>query len=152
MYVVLLLWAKRYYECMELEQEFMGKVVTKAIIEYGGKVLVVRDHEDDAVWELPGGHININENTKQAIEREIKEELGVAIVAGQLIYSEQIIHKGNGLPHLFLMFAATLTNPSQPFMVPSKEIAEVKWIDKKSIKELRVYEECERALEAFWKI
>jgi ADP-ribose pyrophosphatase YjhB (NUDIX family) len=137
---------------MDTDQDFNGWVAVKAIIVKDGKVLVVRDHHDSNIWEFPGGHLSVDENVADGLVREVKEEIGADIRIGNLIYSEQRIFKGRGTPHLFLMFAATLIYPSQPFMVPSQEIAEARWIDKTSFTDFKFYEECKNALEVFWKI
>lgn len=40
------------------------------------QVLVVH-HKKSSLWLIPGGHIDIGENLTEALNREIKEELGV---------------------------------------------------------------------------
>ncbi len=48
-----------------------------AIIKTSNKVLLVKQiHTQGEVWRLPGGFVEKGENPKNAIQREIKEELG----------------------------------------------------------------------------
>jgi ADP-ribose pyrophosphatase YjhB (NUDIX family) len=134
-----------------MEQHFLGKVATKAIIAKDGKILMTRDHKDNAIWDLPGGRINVGEDIENGLKREIIEELGVDIRFKALVYSEQLVHTGEGSPHLFITCEVTMVDPSQAFKVPSEELAEVKWVDKNTIKELKTYDNCMRALNAYWK-
>lgn len=134
-----------------MEQHFLGKVATKAIITKDGKVLMTRDHRDNAIWDLPGGRINAGENIEAGLRREVQEELGVDVRFKRLVYSEQLVHTGEGSSHLFITCKVTMDDPGQPFRVPSDELAEVKWVDKSTIKDLKTYDNCMRALEAFWK-
>jgi 8-oxo-dGTP pyrophosphatase MutT (NUDIX family) len=133
------------------EQHFLGKVATKAIIVKGEKILLARDHRNETIWELPGGRINVDESIEMALKREVLEELGVAVTIKDLIYSEQIIHTGDGSPHLFITCTASLVDENQPIHVPSEELAEIKWVDRSGIGELEVYGDQLRAINAYWK-
>lgn len=69
----------------------------KAIIEKGGKVLIVKTSDIDPApftWEIPGGGINWGEDLKEGFDREIKEELGedFEIEIGDPIYVAPWVH------------------------------------------------------------
>ena len=58
----------------------MIKVVT-AIIERDGKILLqrrARHREFGGLFETPGGKVDLNETDQQALERELREELGLS--------------------------------------------------------------------------
>jgi len=62
----------------------MHVVVAGALIENGAVLLVHRRPTRRAypdLWDLPGGHVEAGESELQALAREIREELGVHIVA-----------------------------------------------------------------------
>ncbi|MET8644515.1 NUDIX domain-containing protein [Streptomyces sp. NPDC004675] len=62
----------------------MHVVVTGALIENGAVLLVHRSPTRRAypdLWDLPGGHVEAGESELQALAREMREELGVHIVA-----------------------------------------------------------------------
>ncbi len=62
----------------------MHVVVTGALVENGAVLLVHRSPTRRAypdLWDLPGGHVEAGESELQALAREMREELGVRIVA-----------------------------------------------------------------------
>ena len=66
----------------------MLKVVC-ALIKKNNKVLIARRKTGDEYvlgkWEFPGGKVDLNEIDEDAIKREIKEELEIAVKAKSLI-------------------------------------------------------------------
>jgi len=61
--------------------------VVAAIIKKDDKILATQRGygEFKGGWEFPGGKMEIGENPRQALIREIKEELDIEIVIGELI-------------------------------------------------------------------
>ncbi|MEU5552844.1 NUDIX hydrolase [Micromonospora sp. NPDC047793] len=59
----------------------------KALIVKGDRVLLVRKATDDphnpGRWELPGGRLKQNESLDAALQREVMEEVGLAVVPGR---------------------------------------------------------------------
>jgi 8-oxo-dGTP pyrophosphatase MutT (NUDIX family) len=53
-------------------------------IAHDGKILLVR-HGLLKKWQIPGGLQEVGESIQQTLQREIKEELGLDLVAGPLI-------------------------------------------------------------------
>lgn len=67
--------------------------VVAAVIEQNGAFLVTRRPEGThlaGLWEFPGGKIDLGESHGQALQREIREELGVHIEVHDLIF--QVTH------------------------------------------------------------
>jgi ADP-ribose pyrophosphatase YjhB (NUDIX family) len=58
-----------------------------AAIVADGRILLVRRLSDPEAgrWGLPGGKVDLYETVIAAVEREIREELGIAITAGKLL-------------------------------------------------------------------
>lgn len=133
-------------------EHFSGNVGVKAIVEKDGMVLMTRDHKDTDWWDLPGGRIHTGEGAVQALVREVQEELGVSITVGQFVDSCQVVHTQAGSNHLFLTFHTALQDPTASFRVPSEELAEVRWITQKDLGELNIYENCLKALRAYWEL
>ena len=71
--------------------EDMFHVAVKAIIQYKGKVLIIKRSEYDSanafVWEFPGGRIHFREDLQNALSREVKEETGLIVSVGDILYA-----------------------------------------------------------------
>ncbi|MGH7300145.1 MAG: 8-oxo-dGTP diphosphatase MutT [Candidatus Rokuibacteriota bacterium] len=62
--------------------------VVAAVIERGGKILIARRPAAThlgGLWEFPGGKQRPGESAAEALEREIREELGAAVTVGRLL-------------------------------------------------------------------
>jgi len=69
-------------------QQSGKKVVTAAVVERDGKVLVARRKAGliaAGLWEFPGGKLEEGEDPRRGLERELEEELGVGARAGELL-------------------------------------------------------------------
>lgn len=67
--------------------------VVAALIQEGDRVLLDRRHEGPLAghWEFPGGKVEVGETGKQALRRELFEELGVeASVGGEVARSTDV--------------------------------------------------------------
>lgn len=71
--------------------EDMFHVAVKAIIKHKGKVLIIKRSEYDSVnafvWEFPGGRIHFREDLQDALSREVKEETGLIVSVGDILYA-----------------------------------------------------------------
>lgn len=66
----------------------MAKAVTvvAGVISHAGKVLIGQRRKHDwhgLKWEFPGGKLEPGEDPKQALERELREELGIQAQVGE---------------------------------------------------------------------
>ena len=67
--------------------------VSAALIFRDGKLLITQRHANahlGGLWEFPGGKHEPHEAFEQCLVREIREELGVEILVGELL--EEIMH------------------------------------------------------------
>ena len=64
-----------------------------AVVIHNHKVLLVKRAKPpkQGLWCIPGGKIRFGENLQQAAEREIQEETGVVIKAGEPVYVFDVI-------------------------------------------------------------
>jgi len=81
--------------------------VAAAVVEYGGRYLLMKraDHAGNGgMWEFPGGKIELGESLQAAVEREIKEELGVKATTGRLLASSETHDLKNGQNRVLRLF------------------------------------------------
>jgi len=79
--------------------------VVAGLIFRGGRVLACQRHEKSAFplkWEFPGGKVENNESDSEALRRELKEELGIAVDQMTLYYQHE--HAYPGGPEVSLRF------------------------------------------------
>ncbi|SLM30564.1 ADP-ribose pyrophosphatase (fragment) [Desulfamplus magnetovallimortis] len=64
-----------------------------AIVFKAQKVLLVKRGKAPAkgVWAIPGGRVKLGETLKLAAQREVLEETGITIKAGEPVYSFELI-------------------------------------------------------------
>jgi 8-oxo-dGTP diphosphatase len=108
--------------------------VVAALIESGGKLLVCqrrRDGRFGLMWEFPGGKAELGETPQGALERELREELGVAASMGPEVYRTQ--HKYAEMPEAveLVFFAARISG--EPKNLDFEQIA---WREPASLPEL----------------
>ena len=80
-------------------------IVAAAVIFEKGKVLVTQRKEGSShglLWEFPGGKVRAKEEPREALQRELREELGVEAKVGNLF--EVIYHVYPEFPILLLVY------------------------------------------------
>jgi 8-oxo-dGTP diphosphatase len=110
-----------------------------AVIKDGrGRLLLIkRGHAPGAgLWSLPGGRIEPGETDTEALVREIREETGLVIEAGQLIGTVQ--RPGQGGDVLDIRdYAATITGGT---LSAGDDAADARWVDPAELRSLPVTE------------
>ncbi|MBQ2955838.1 MAG: 8-oxo-dGTP diphosphatase MutT [Clostridia bacterium] len=107
--------------------------VVAALIVRENRLLIARRPEGKHMagkWEFPGGKIERGETPEQALERELKEELGVKTETGRIYHA---IAHSYPEKDVLLMFYRSRLIEGEPEAI---EEAELKWITES---ELRLY-------------
>jgi 8-oxo-dGTP diphosphatase len=62
------------------------------LVEHGQQIAFIKKSRGPYTgsWDLPGGKIEFGETPRQALEREIQEELGLTITAARLLDADAI--------------------------------------------------------------
>ncbi len=131
------------------ELNFVGRVAQKAIIEHDGKILLVRNHGRD-MWELLGGRLQVGEEPRAGLARELKEELGVDVLIGAPVDVGTFFLKQKNQPHFFVVYRATLIDSNAQLITPPDEIEEIRWFGKDEIEQLAVWAGYKKVLKNFY--
>ncbi|MBO4596403.1 MAG: NUDIX domain-containing protein [Bacteroidaceae bacterium] len=103
---------------------------TAAFIVDDGKLLVVERAKEPAkgTFDLPGGFVDCYETAEQGVEREIKEELGLAIKSKKYIFSNsnRYVYSGFTVHTLDMFFECTVDISSE--IRPMDDVANYRWI------------------------
>jgi len=108
------------------------RVAVGALVVHQNKVLLILRGEAPAkgMWAVPGGSVNLGETLQAAAEREVLEETGLQIKAGEVIYSfEKIQHDKAGqvqYHYVILDLEAEPLDPAQP-LTPADDAIEAGW-------------------------
>lgn len=135
---------------MAKEEHFLGKVAQKAIIYRNDRVLLARDPRTPNFWELPGGRLNVGEDPRDGLRRELREELGVECQIEDVVFLKQF-RQGNekAQPSLVLVYTATLGKDAKLSLDP-REIAEIGWFTKEEALSLPLFPEYLAALQRYF--
>jgi len=101
--------------------------VSAGLVFRSGQLLITQRHADahlGGLWEFPGGKLEPGETFEQSLLRELREELGVEVVVGELF--ETITHAYPERTVLLKFFLCQLPHGEpQPL-----DCAAVKWVDR----------------------
>ncbi|WP_228486777.1 (deoxy)nucleoside triphosphate pyrophosphohydrolase [Paludibaculum fermentans] len=90
-------------------------IVVAGVLQQDGKLLIGQRMAKDRhglKWEFPGGKVEVGETPKQALRRELREELGIEAVIGPEIARYE--HSAQGRPPLILLFHKVDTYTGEP--------------------------------------
>jgi ADP-ribose pyrophosphatase len=108
------------------------RVAVGAVVTHQDKVLLVLRGQPPAKdkWAIPGGSVNLGESLQAAAEREVLEETGLKIKAGEVIYSfDAILHDAEGrvqYHYVILDLKAEVLDPTQP-LIPADDVYDAAW-------------------------
>jgi len=109
--------------------------VVAALIRDNGKLLVCQRKRGTSfamMWEFPGGKVKLGETLKQALVRELEEELGTQATIGSEVYRTQHRYAEMSEPIELIFFQAEL----DPKSVRNLVFEEILWRESSSLPEL----------------
>ena len=107
------------------------RIAVGAVVIHNNCVLLVKRGNPPAAgeWAVPGGNVKLGETLQQAAEREILEETGVTIRAGEMIYTFESIHEdsaGNIIFHYVILDFASDYIAGNP--APHDDALDARWV------------------------
>jgi len=99
------------------------------VLDASGRVLLIQRGRPPAQgkWTLPGGRVELGESLTAAVEREVREETGLAVTCGALVeVVERITQEGDTVWHYVILdYLATATGAST--LARGDDAADARW-------------------------
>jgi ADP-ribose pyrophosphatase YjhB (NUDIX family) len=92
-----------------------------AVIREDGRMLAIK-RADNGEWVLPGGIVELDEDPRDTVRREVLEETGIVVEPGQLTG----VYKNMRLGVVSLVFRC---RPVSGAAHPTAEATEIAWLD-----------------------
>ncbi|MBW2639547.1 MAG: NUDIX hydrolase [Deltaproteobacteria bacterium] len=116
-------------------------VAVGAVVFNKGKVLLVLRAKSPAKnhWTIPGGCVELGETLQEAAEREIREETGLTIEAGEPVYTFDVIERdANGAILFHYVIVDLAADYVSGELRPGDDATDVCWASFKDVKRLKV--------------
>jgi 8-oxo-dGTP diphosphatase len=119
------------------------------VVWHGDQVLLVRRGKPPrrGQWSLPGGAQQLGETVAEAARREVKEEVGLEVILGDIVATVDLIERD---PHERIRYHYTLIDfvaeaPSAALR-PGSDAADARWFSVAEIEALRLWAETVRVI------
>jgi len=92
-------------------------------------------------WSFPGGLVNIGEQVREAVKREVKEETGLSVSIGDLAgVIDVIIKDDDGIAYHYVIidFFAKVESGENLMPSPRSDAEDVRWVHLKDLISLNV--------------
>ncbi len=115
------------------------------VIRPGPRVLVVQRGKPPhaGIWTFPGGKVRGGETILSAVERELLEETGLRVVAGELVQIVEIV--GEGYHYVIHEHLCTMLDPKQEPR-PSGDVVGARFVTPNELAALGTTDETRRVL------
>jgi len=113
------------------DNRFKAPISAQLILQKGNSVLLIRRFNTgyaDGHYCLPAGHVEENEEAKDAMIREAKEEVGIELTKDDIELVHVIHRKAVGITYIDLVFKAKTWSGETRIMEPDK-CDELLWAD-----------------------
>jgi len=117
------------------------KVAVGAVVFKDERVLLVRRGQPPSknLWAIPGGSVEIGETLQEAAQREILEETGIKIQAGEPVFTFDVIERdGTGKIRFHYVIVDLAADYVTGDTQAGDDAAEARWVTAQEIDELKV--------------
>lgn len=107
------------------------RVAIGGVVIKDDRVLLVRRGKAPAFgqWAIPGGSVELGETLKQAVEREIREETGIAVRAGEVCHLFETIRRDDhGRVRFHYVIIDLMAEHLSGEPVPASDVTEAAWM------------------------
>ena len=109
-------------------------LVSAAVLIEGGRVLLTQRKAGahlEGKWEFPGGKVEPGEDPREALRRELREELGIEAAIGEIleVTSHRYVEAERTVVLLFFLAARTPDSPP----VQAVDVAAFEWATREGL-------------------
>ena len=109
--------------------EKQPEVSVGALIFHNGKILLIKSWKWGNRYTLPGGHVEFGEKLKDAVKREVKEEVGIEVNSIKFLNLQEAINsKEFSLPKHFIFIDFICKAKSSKVKINKKEVQDYLWV------------------------
>src|SRR3712207_3838845 len=110
-------------------------IAVGAIVVHDGALLMVQRANDPGrgLWSLPGGRVEKGELLATALEREVREETGIAVEVGHLV---GILEVPGDLHYVILDHKADVVG--DPKLTPGGDAGDARWVPLDEVENLEL--------------
>ena len=111
------------------EYELAGiEIIARGVCVQDGKILLCKA-KGGATTYLPGGHVEFGETGRQALVREVKEEMGVDAETGAFLGVVENAFQQHGKPHAEINLVYEMKLPAATAACAREDWIEFEWRD-----------------------
>lgn len=111
--------------------KYVCRIAASAIILHEDKILLVRyKHGESSFLVGPGGGVHVNEDLNQALVREVKEETGIIVQPGKMLFVEDLLTKNYRMIKFWFLCIIIEGQLKQTQEAKEEGIIEVGWFSK----------------------
>ena len=117
------------------------RVAVGAVVFHRNKILLVKRGQPPAqdFWAIPGGKVELGETLQMAAEREIYEETGIVVHAGDPVYIFDVVERDSeGNVRFHYVIVDLHADYMEGELDPGDDTVEARWVSPEEMPALKV--------------
>ena len=115
------------------------QIAVGAIVIKDNEVLLVKRKQTPGMglWAIPGGSVELGETLQEAAEREVGEETGITVRAGNPVYTFDLIERDDaGRIRYHYIIVDLMADYVGGNPIPSDDASEARWVTSEELDDL----------------